>query len=134
MENLSIQLRNGYIIVHGEQAPVFSDLILRSSNGRIETTEAVTSNRNIILTSSNGSIKTRGLIGNNVQVSSSNGHVDIGIDSLTGNLSGTSSNGKVELNAATISGEGNAVELSSSNGHVVAHLVSNERFSIQIKK
>ncbi|KAI7850896.1 hypothetical protein BDC45DRAFT_538845 [Circinella umbellata] len=122
LENLSIQLPNHHITVHGEHTPIFSNLILASSNGQIETTNGVTSNDNIIFMTSNGSIKTKGLIGNNVQLSSSNGHIYTGIDFLNGDLEVASANGEVVLNAVSISGEGNVVELSSSNGHVVANL------------
>ncbi|KAG2219497.1 hypothetical protein INT45_010417 [Circinella minor] len=122
LENLSIQLPNHHITVHGEQTPVFSNLFLATSNGHIETTKGLISYSNIILMTSNGSIKTKDLIGNHVQLSSANGHIYIGIDTLNGDLEGVSANGGVTLNAVSISGEGNMVELSSSNGHVIANL------------
>ena len=124
MKTLALELPNEVITIHGNDNPVFSNLVLKTANGRITTTEFVTGD-NVVLSTANGGIKTNGLRGNNIKLSTANGHIDVDIDALSGNLIGSSAHGKIDVNVASISGTTSEVELSTANGNIDVSLVSN---------
>ena len=126
LNTLALSLPNEVITVHGDDNPVFSNLVLRTANGHITTTEFVTSD-SVVLSTANGGIKTSGLRGNNINLSTANGHIDADVDSLSGNLIGSSANGGIDVNIASISGTSNEVNLSTSNGNIDVSLVSNSK-------
>ena len=124
MNTLALALPNEVITVHGDDNPVFSNLVLITANGRITTTEFVTSD-SVVLSTANGGIKTNGLRGHDIKLSTANGHIDVDIDALSGNLIGSSANGKIDLSVASISGTTSEVKLSTANGNIDVSLVSN---------
>ncbi|KAG2222101.1 hypothetical protein INT45_007987 [Circinella minor] len=118
LETLAIGLANQIIIINGNHSPVFSNLLLKTGNGRITINEFVTGSI-VVLSTANGGITTRGLRGKSITLSTANGYIDAGIDNLSGKLNGSIANGKIEVNVASISGNStHKLELSSVNGDV----------------
>ncbi|KAG2227278.1 hypothetical protein INT45_008522 [Circinella minor] len=117
LNTLTLSLPNDVITVHGDDNPVFSSLVLRTANGRITTTEFVTSN-SIVLSTANGGIQTSGLRGTNIELSTANGYIDANIDSLSGNLIASSANANIDINIATISGTSSEVKVTTVNANI----------------
>ena len=131
MNTLALSLPNEVITVHGDDNPAFSNLVLKTANGRIATTESVTSD-SVVLSTANGGIKTDGLRGKDIKLSTANGHIEVDVDALSGNLIGSSANGKIDVNVVNISGTSSKVELSTANGNIDVSLVSNFKTKITI--
>ncbi|KAI7852191.1 hypothetical protein BDC45DRAFT_513666 [Circinella umbellata] len=118
LETLAIALPNEIISINGNHSPVFSNLLIKTGNGRITINEFVTGSI-VILSTANGGITTRGLRGKSITLSAANGYIDAGIDNLSGKLNVSIANGKTEVNVASISGNStNKLELSSVNGTI----------------